>query len=403
MTVFLIATLDTKGPEAEFVRERLQDAGVDVALVDTGCMGTPRAQADLPRETVFEAAGTTLAEMRGQGDRAVAVDAAALGAAALVAEAHADGRVSGVMGLGGSAGTVIATSAMRALPLGVPKLMISTLASGNTRPFVRASDILMANSVVDILGLNKISRAVLGNAAAAMAGMVQAAPVGKEREERPRVAITMFGVTTPCVERAKEVLEDAGVDVVVFHATGTGGEALESLIREGFFAGVLDLTTTELADELVGGILSAGPTRLTAAAESGIPQVVSVGATDMVNFGARESVPSRFEGRLLHAHNAEVTLMRTTDAECAALGAEIGRKMAAGEGPSEVHLPLRGVSAIDQEGQPFDDAGAREALFRAVRDHAGPVQVIEHDLHINDPTFAEAAALALLALMKISQ
>jgi uncharacterized protein (UPF0261 family) len=400
MAVLLLVTLDTKGREAAFVKARLAALGVTATRVDTGCLGDPEVAPDVPREEVFRAAGTTLAAARAGGDRGAAVTAAAAGARALALEMHARGELDGVMALGGSAGTTIGTEAMRALPVGVPKVMVSTLASGSVRQYVGDKDVVMVNSVVDILGLNRVSRAVLGNAAAAMAGMVTAPAPEDAGEQRPLVAATMFGVTTPCVQRAREVLEEAGCEVLVFHATGNGGQAMETLIRDGLIAGVLDVTTTELADELVGGVLSAGPERLTAAGEMGVPQVVSVGATDMVNFLGRETVPERFEGRRLHVHNANVTLMRTTAEECATLGAEIGRKLAAGTGPRTIFLPLRGVSAIDREGQPFDDPDARAALFAAVREHAGDVPVVERDLHVNDPELAEEMVRELIRLME---
>ena len=396
--VFLIATLDTKGPEADFVRRALVARGVAVTLIDAGCQGEPAVAPEVSRERVFEAAGTTLAAQRARGDRGGAVTAAAAGVARLVAEAHARGEVAGVLALGGSAGTTIGTAAMRALPIGVPKVMVSTLASGQVRPYVADKDILMLNSVVDILGLNRISRAVLGNAARAMAGLVL---FGDEEpaDERPLVTVTMFGVTTPCVARAREVLEAAGFEVLVFHATGTGGQAMESLIRDGLVAGVLDITTTELADELDGGVHSAGPDRLDAAAERGVPQVVSVGALDMVNFQALETVPARFAGRQLHRHNANVTLMRTTADENAALGATLAHKLARARGPAEIWLPLRGVSALDAPGGSFDDPAARHALFDAIREHAGATPVVALDHHINDPEFAEAAARRLIELL----
>ena len=260
----------------------------------------------------------------------------------------------------------------------------------------------MLNSVVDILGLNRVSRAVLGEAASAMAGMVKFRASAGSGNDRPLVAATMFGVTTPCVERAKAVLEAAGYEVLVFHATGNGGQALEALVREGMFAGVLDVTTTELADELVGGMLSAGPTRLSAAAETGTPQVVSVGALDMVNFHGIDSVPEKFRGRKLHRHNANVTLMRTNATENAALGSEIGHKLAKARGPVSILLPLRGVSAIDREGEPFDDPLARRLLFDSIRAHCVGVECLEYDLHINDAAFAEKLAERLLAMMKLA-
>jgi uncharacterized protein (UPF0261 family) len=399
MTVFLVATLDTKGAEAEFVRQELQAHGAQVCLVDVGCIGTPEVEADVTREEVFAAAGTSLEAMVAGGDRGEAVTHAAQGAKRVVLDAFDRGECSGVLSLGGSAGTTIGTTCMRALPLGVPKLMVSTLASGQVRPYVGDKDILMMNSVVDILGVNRVSRLVLSQAARAMAGLVTLRAPEASGEDRPLVAATMFGVTTLCVERAREVLEEAGYEVIVFHATGTGGQAMESLIREGVVSGVLDITTTELADELVGGMLSAGPERLTAAGELGVPQVVSVGALDMVNFHARDTVPAEFDSRLFYRHNENVTLMRTTPEENRSLGDEIGRKVAAASGPAAIFLPLRGVSAIDRAGEPFDDEAARSALFEGVRGHEAADRT-ELDLHLNDPAFAEAAAEKLIDLMK---
>jgi len=399
MFVALFATLDTKGREASFVRDQLARAGVATRLVDTSCLGTPQVAPDVAREAVFAAAGADAAELRTRRDRGAAVSAAALGAARLALEWHRQGELAGVLGLGGSAGTTIGTAAMRALPIGVPKLMLSTLASGSVGDYVGSKDILMMNSVVDVLGINRISRAVLTRAAQAMAGMAGAGPLPKFTDDRPLVAATMFGVTTPCVERAREVLESAGCEVLVFHATGAGGRTMESLIDEGLIAGVLDVTTTELADELVGGFLSAGPTRLTAAGRRGVPQVISLGALDMVNFFARASVPERFAQRQFHRHNDNVTLMRTSVEENAALGREIGAKARAAKGPTRLFLPLRGVSALDAPGSSFDDPRARAALFDGLRSSCGATPVAELDLHINDPAFAEAMANQLLELM----
>jgi uncharacterized protein (UPF0261 family) len=397
--VFLLATLDTKGREAAYVRDLLSGYGVSVQLVDAGCLGAPTVHADVSREELFAAGGSDVRRLAAEGDRGLAVSAAAQGAARWIAQAHAAGRVAGVMALGGSAGTTIGASAMRVLPIGVPKVMLSTLASGQVRHYVGDKDILMLNSVVDLSGLNCITRQVLGGAARAMAGMVLLATDNAAAGERPLVAATMFGVTTPCVEQAKAILERAGYEVLVFHATGSGGQAMESLIEEGLIAGVLDITTTELADEWVGGVLSAGPDRLTAAAKRGVPQVVSVGATDMVNFHSPASVPERFHGRTFYHHNPNVTLMRTTREECAQIGADMGRKLSAAVGPVAVLLPSQGVSAIDRAGQPFDDPGARRALFAALRDNGPNLEIRELDCHINDAQFAIAAAQRLLALM----
>ncbi len=411
MFVYLIATLDTKGREAALLRELLlaagAQAGLQVRVIDVGCVGPPAFAPDVPREEVFAAAGVALAEVVARRDRGEAVTTAAQGAAALVRQLHAAGQVAGVVAIGGSAGTTIGTAAMRALPLGVPKLMVSTLASGQVRHYVGDKDILMLNSIVDLAGVNRVTRSVLSTAARAMAGLVTLGATSRitnaaanESSDKPLVAATMFGVTTPCVERAREVLERAGYEVLVFHATGSGGQAMESLVADGLLSGVLDITTTELADELVGGVLSAGPERLTAAARLGVPQVVSVGALDMVNFHARSTVPDKFAARSFYQHNAAVTLMRTTPAENRELGRELGRKVSASRGPAAIVLPARGVSAIDRDGAPFDDPVARRELFAGVRETSGSIEVIELDRHINDAEFAEAAAGKLLELIE---
>jgi uncharacterized protein (UPF0261 family) len=397
MAVLVFATLDTKGSEADFLRAELRAAGVETLLVDCGTLGPPRTAPDVAREELFRAAGVELARMQSRGE---AVDAAARGAAALARRFHAEGRLAGVLGLGGSAGTTIGTAAMRALPLGVPKLMVSTLASGAVGHYVGTADIAMLHSVVDFSGLNRISRLVLARAAQAMAGMALGSLPPRAADERPIVTATMFGVTTPCVERARTVLEAAGYEVLVFHATGSGGRTMEALIDSGLVAGVLDVTTTELADELVGGVLSAGAERLTAAARAGIPQVVSVGALDMVNFLAYDTVPPLFAGRKFHRHNANVTLMRTTTTENAALGRELAAKLAAARGPVRIFLPLRGLSALDRTGEPFDDPEARAALYAAIRAGSRAGVVRELDLHLNDTAFAEALANELVSLLR---
>lgn len=406
MSIYLIATLDTKGVEAGWIRERLMRQGHRVTLVDVGSSGDPQVDPDIDRAMVFEAAGTSWSVVRSDQDRGEGVAAAARGVAQLIRQ-HADqGLVEGVLSIGGSAGTSIGTSAMRALPLGIPKVMVSTMASGQVRPYVADKDLCMINSVVDIAGINRVSRIVLSQAADAMSGMVngrkqtfaEASPT-----EKPLVAASMFGVTTPCVQAARGVLEQAGYEVLIFHATGTGGQAMESLIREGLIAGVLDITTTELADELVGGVLTAGPDRLTAASELGIPQVISVGALDMVNFGAPETVPQEFADRLFYQHNPVVTLMRTSVSECRQLGEEVGRKVVMSNGPAQVLFPGQGVSAIDAEGQAFEDQEARMALLEGLKSTCGAERMEVMDAHINDPEFAQAAAQSLLSLMRTTQ
>jgi uncharacterized protein (UPF0261 family) len=289
---------------------------------------------------------------------------------------------------------------MQALPVGVPKLMLSTMASGDTSRYVGSTDVAMMASITDIAGVNSISAQILANAAAAMAGMVKSASVEIDHA-RPLVAATMFGVTTPAVTAAREDLESRGYEVLVFHATGTGGKAMENLIDAGFFDGVLDLTTTELCDELVGGVLSAGPDRLGAAARTGVPQVVSLGALDMVNFGAPDTVPKKFQGRTLYHHNPSVTLMRTTPEETAELGRQIAEKLSAATGPTTLFVPLKGVSMIAVEGQPFYDADADAALFGAIRENlADSVDLVELDCDINDPAFAKAMADTLDGYLK---
>lgn len=398
-TVAIFGTLDTKGREFEYLRDAIRTHGVDTVVVDCGT-GNPGFPPNISAGEIAAAGGTALEALRSRGDRGESVAVMARGAAGVAARLYAEGRIQGVIGLGGSAGTIIGTSAMRALPAGVPKLMVSTMASGDVRPYVDTKDVAMLYSVVDIAGLNRLSRRIMGNAAAAMAGMVRAR-VAESPHDRPLIGATMFGVTTPCVTHARELLEAAGYEVLVFHATGTGGRAMESLARDGYLAGVLDLTTTELADELVGGVLTAGPDRLEAAGEQGLPQVVCPGAVDMVNFGAPESVPSRFRERLFYPHNPAVTLMRTTPAENAELGRITARKLNAAKGPVTVLLPLCGVSALDREGQPFHNPEADQAYRDALQAELGPqVRLLELDLHINDPTFAEAAAGELLKYLQ---
>jgi uncharacterized protein (UPF0261 family) len=402
-TVVLVGTLDTKGVEYAYLRDRVREQGAESILVDVGIVGVPQIEPDLSREEVAQAAGADVHALAEAGDRGAAVETMARGAAAIVTRLHSEGRLDAILGLGGSGGSALVTYAMRQLPVGVPKLMVSTVASGDTRPYVGAVDVAMMYSVVDIAGINQISERILSNAAGAAAGMAKAYSAGPRQQAgaRPLVGATMFGVTTPCVTAARERLEELGYEVLVFHATGTGGQSMEALAKGGFITGVLDVTTTELADELVGGVLSAGPDRLEAAGELGIPQVVSLGALDMVNFGPAESVPERFEGRLLYKHNPTITLMRTTPDECAELGRTVARKLNAARGPTALFIPLRGVSLIATEGQVFHDLAADEALIGALRENLGPnVEVHDLDLDINDPEFALAMANRLHQLVE---
>jgi uncharacterized protein (UPF0261 family) len=401
-TVLLAGTLDTKGAEYAYVRDRLRGRGIDVLVMDLGVLGEPAFVPDIPAADVARAGGADIGGLRATRDRGPATDTMRRGACALVPRLHAEGRIDGVLGLGGGGGTAMITAAMRTLPVGVPKLMVSTLASGNTAPYVDVSDITLMPSVVDIAGLNPLSRRILANAAGAMAGMVAAgADAAGDAPPRPLLATTMFGATTPCVTAARLALESAGYDVLVFHATGTGGRAMESLVDSGYITGVLDVTTTEWCDEVVGGVFAAGPDRHGAAARAGVPQVVSVGALDMVNFGAMETVPEGFRGRTFYRHTPAVTLMRTTAEECRAIAGRIAAQLNHATAPVTLVLPLRGVSMLDAPGQPFHDSDADCVLFDTLRTSvAPPVRVVEIDAHINDPAFADALVRELLAALE---
>ena len=400
--VALVGTFDTKGPDFAFLAARLRAAGVEVVAVDAGTGEPVGLTPDIGGETVAAAAGASRARLRAAGDRGRAVTEMGRGAAAVIADLAAHGRADGVLAAGGSGGSSIAAQVFAALPIGFPKLLVSTMASGDVSPYVGARDVCIMYSVVDVAGINRISRLVLGNAAAAMAGMVTAGePAAPDTSDRPLIAASMFGVTTQAVETARARLTEHGYEVLVFHATGAGGRALEALAEARLLSGVFDLTTTELADDLVGGVLSAGPDRLTAAGAAGLPQVIGPGALDMVNFGPPDTVPAAFSGRLFFEHNPTVTLMRTTPAEMAELGARIGRKAAAAKGPVEVFWPDRGVSALDADGQPFRDPVADEACREALDQELSAAGRSLHriDAHLNDPAFATAMADRLHAMI----
>ncbi len=397
-TILIIGTLDTKGAEFAYVRDLIQARGHATLVMDAGT-AEPQWAADISAERVAAAGGGNLAALRAAHDRANALDVMCRGAKAVAIELLAEGRIDGVISLGGSGGTAIATSAMRALPVGMPKIMVSTMASGDTSVYVDVKDITMMYSVVDVAGLNRLSRRILANAAGAVCGAVeQEIPAA---EDKPLISATMFGVTTPCVTRVRETLEAKGFEVLVFHATGSGGRAMEALISDGFIVGVADVTTTEWCDELIGGVLSAGPDRLDAAGKAGIPQVVSVGALDMCNWGPIDSIPTKFKDRNLYKHNPQVTLMRTTPEENAELGKIIAAKLNAATGPTALYLPLKGVSMIDVEGAPFWSPEADKALFDAIRANVdrSKVELVELDLDVNDPAFSDAMTTRLLEML----
>lgn len=395
-TIAVIGTLDTKGAEHEFVAEKIRARGHRTLLIDVGTGDDPSVRADISREEVAAAGGIDLAPLLARKDRGECVAAMAEASAALLSKLAEEGKIDGAISLGGGGGTAISSAAMRALPVGFPKLIVSALAAGNIAHYVGTKDIVMMPSITDVAGLNRLTRTIFSRAAGAICGMVEEKV--DEAGSKPLIVASMFGNTTPCVTEAKRVLEEAGYEVLVFAATGAGGRSMEALIESGMVSGVLDLTTTEWADELVGGVLNAGPERMDAAAKAKAPVVIGPGCLDMVNFGEPDSVPEKFRGRLFYQHNPQVTLMRTTAEENAELGRIIAEKANACE-TAAILIPKKTVSLIGAEGQPFHDAVADEALFSAIRGNAR-VEVIEFEEEINSPVFAKAAAEKLLSLMK---
>ncbi|GGL86429.1 Tm-1-like ATP-binding domain-containing protein [Nakamurella endophytica] len=400
-TVVVMGTLDTKGPDIGFLAAQVRRAGATALVVDVGLGDPVGAAPDVTADEVAAAAGADRAALRAAGDRGAAVTAMGHGAAAVARRLLQEDRLDALLAAGGSGNSSIAAAAMAELPIGVPKLLVSTMASGDVSPYVGAKDVAILYSVVDVAGVNRVSRTILGNAAAAAVGMAAAhrerAGAAAAGDERPLVAASMFGVTTPAVVAAQEHLTGLGYEVLVFHATGAGGRALEALAEARMVAGVLDLTTTEMADDLVGGVLTAGPHRLEAAGRAGLPQVVAPGALDMVNFGPEATVPDRFAGRTLFVHNPTITLMRTTADEMAELGRRIAGKLAAATGPTEVFWPEGGVSALDAPDMPFADPAADAACLSALESGlAGSgVPVHRRPEHVNDPAFAVAMAQRL--------
>ncbi len=394
-TIAVLGTLDSKGHEHAFVAEQIRAKGHDALLIDVGTGDEPQVTPDVSREVVAASGGIDLAALMSRRDRGESVSAMADAAPKMLQKLQREGRIDGVISLGGGGGTAIATAAMRALPIGFPKVMVSTLASGNTAHYVGTKDITMIPSIVDVAGLNRISKTIFNRAAGAICGMVDA-DVSSD-DDRPLIVASMFGNTTDCVNAAIPLLEEAGFEVLVFHSTGMGGRSMESLIESGMVAGVLDITTTEWADELVGGTLSAGPTRLEAAAEAGVPAIVVPGCLDMVNFGERDSVPAEFGDRTFYIHNPQVTLMRTTPDECRELGRVLAQKINAYTAPVTVLFPRKAISVISAAGQPFHDPAADDALFDTLAGELrDDIEVQSIDCEINDPEFAKACVEALL-------
>lgn len=402
-TIAILGTMDTKGEEHAFVAELIRKRGHKTLVIDVGALEEPKLHPDITREEIAKAAGVDLKQLVARKDRGETIKAMSQGAPIVLSRLAQERRIDGVISLGGGGGTSIGTAAMRALPIGFPKLMVSTLASGNTAQYLDVKDIVMFPSIVDVAGLNRISREILSRAAGAICGMVEA-PVEKSQTDRPLIAASMFGNTTECVQEAKKVLEAAGYEVLVFHATGIGGKTMESLIESGMIEGVLDITTTEWADELVGGFLTAGPHRLEAAAKTGTPAVVTPGCLDMVNFHGPETVPDKFRGRTFYQHNAQVTLMRTSVEENAELGKIIAQKLNASVGPVSVLIPTKAISVISAPGKSFHDPEADRALFENLKSNLKPgIPVLEMETEINDPRFAKACAEMLLSLLQKKQ
>jgi len=395
-TIAVLGTLDSKGEEHAFVAALIAQHGHKPLLIDVGTGGPATVQPDITREQVAAAIGLDLTSLMAKKDRGECVVAMTKAAPALVTKLAAEGQIQGIISLGGGGGTAIGTAAMRALPLGFPKLMVSTLAAGNVAPYLGTKDITMMPSIADVAGLNRLSRVIFTRAAGAICGMVGVSPeVGAAK---PLIVASQFGNTTTCVTEAKKVLEAAGYEVLVFAATGTGGRIMESVIESGIVAGVLDVTTTEWADELVGGNLNAGPERMDAAAKANIPVVVAPGCLDMVNFGEMASIPDKFKGRNFYIHNPQITLMRTTAEECRKLGEIVSKKANAYQAGTAIMIPRKAISVISAEGQPFHDAASDEALFASLKANA-KVPVQEFDLAINDKEFAQACAYKLIELI----
>ncbi|MDA7873396.1 Tm-1-like ATP-binding domain-containing protein [Akkermansiaceae bacterium] len=397
MTIAVLGTLDSKGHEHAFVADLIRNKGHEVLLIDLGSGGAPQITPDITRFEVAAAIDLDFQSLIDKQDRGECVVAMSKAAPVYLSKLVEEGKIDGVISLGGGGGTALATAAMRTLPVGFPKLMVSTLASGNTAHYVGTKDITMMPSIVDVAGLNRISKTIFTRAAGAICGMVEAQVT--EGHDKPLIVASMFGNTTDCINIAAKVLEEAGYEVLIFHATGTGGRTMESLIESGMVAGVLDLTTTEWADELLGATLTAGPERMDAMSKAGIPAVIAPGCLDMANYGERQTLPAEHEDRNIYIHNPQVTLLRTNAEECSQLGRILAEKANANSAPTAILNPRKAISIISAEGQSFHDPAADAALFNAIHEHA-QCEVIDYDEEINSETFAQAAAHKLLSLIK---
>lgn len=399
-TILILGAFDTKGEEYAFIKRLIEAKGHRTLTVHTGVFNaSDHIQPDISNSEVAQAGGVSISELQEKKDRGLAMKAMSQGVAKVVRRLFDEGRFDGVIGMGGTGGTAVITAGMRTLPIGVPKAMISTAASGDTSIYVGTRDIVMFPSVVDVAGVNRISRQIFTKAAGAICGMVES-QVDQPKEEKPIIVASMFGNTTPCVDRCREALTKKGYEVLVFHATGTGGKTMESLVEDGLVEAVLDITTTEWADELCGGVFTAGNTRLEAAGKLGIPHLIVPGCVDMVNFGPKDTVPPKYSGRLFYEWNPSVTLMRTTPEENTEMGKIFAQKANASKGPVAFLLPLKGVSMLDSEGGLFWSPEADSAMFNAIKSNVRKgIEVVEMDININDPFFADKAMEMLLKMM----
>jgi uncharacterized protein (UPF0261 family) len=405
-TVLLLGTFDTKGQDFAFVEQLIRAKGHDVLKVNFGTFSEPKsAGEDFGPEEVAAAAGTTLEELRAKNDRGHAMTVMSRGAAVLVRRLYDEGRFQAILGMGGTGGSSVISAAMRELPLKVPKVLVSTAASGDTSAMVGTRNIVLVPSVVDIAGLNRISREVYRQAAGAVCGMLETEDAAEADEPlKPVIAVTMFGNTTKCVERCKERLAALGYEVLVFHCTGTGGKTMESLVEEGLVTAVLDITTTELADELCGGVFTAGPTRLEAPGKRGIPHLIVPGCLDMVNFGPLETVPERYRDGKLVVWNPTVTLLRTNPEQNAELGRMVADKANRAKGPVRFLIPRRGWSILDSPGNEFWWPEADEAFLKTLKENLRPdIPLTEMDANINDEAFADQAVDQLLEMIESSK
>lgn len=399
-TVVIAGSLDTKGKEFSFLRELIQKEGLETLVIDFGVMGEPAFVPDITRQEVAKAGGGNLEILASGGHKDEAMRVMADGLAVVVRRLFDQGRLDGIIGMGGGGGTSLSTMAMRTLPVGVPKIMVSTLGGGDVSAYAGTRDITFMPSIVDVAGFNRISRLIYANAAGAIAGMVKMEVARRDRE-RPLIAASMFGNTTPAVDRARGVLEAHGFEVLVFHATGTGGRTMEDLIADGLIAASLDITTTELADEVCGGVLSAGPERCLAASRVGIPAVLAPGCVDMANFWAMDTVPEKYKSRKLYQWNPNITLLRTNVEENKRIGEMIAVAANAATAPVAILIPLKGVSQLDNPGEAFWDPLADQACFEAIKRDLRPgIPLIEMDNNVNDSEFADRAAQTLLDILQ---